>query len=176
MLVGLMSDVLAGWNAMDPEAAEGAILPCCGSSAWAVGMVGRRPLGSLDEVLAASDEVWARVGREGWMEAFLSHPRIGQKKAVATERSLAWSAGEQGRAMAEVDAREALADGNRRYEARFAGVVPLFIVCATGKSAGEMLGILEQRMLNDDATEWAEAGEQQRQITRLRLRKWLGEA
>ena len=72
--------------------------------------------------------------------------------------------------MAEGGAQEALAAGNRRYEERFGRV---FLVCATGKSAGEMLGILERRLGNDEQAEWLEAGEQQRQITRLRLRKWL---
>jgi 2-oxo-4-hydroxy-4-carboxy-5-ureidoimidazoline decarboxylase len=170
-----MPEVLTTWNELDPEDAAKAILPCCGSTAWSVGMVERRPIASLDELLTTSDTLWAALPREAWMEAFLSHPRIGQKKAQATEQSLAWSSGEQSLAMAEADAKEDLAEGNRRYETRFGSVVPLFIVCATGKSATEMLAILERRMLNDNAAEWLEAGEQQRRITQLRLRKWVGE-
>lgn len=74
--------------------------------------------------------------------------------------------------MAEADAavKSALADGNREYERRFGRI---FIVCATGKSAGEILEILQQRLKNDPQSELLEAVEQQRQITELRLRKWI---
>jgi 2-oxo-4-hydroxy-4-carboxy--5-ureidoimidazoline (OHCU) decarboxylase len=65
-----------------------------------------------------------------------------------------------------------LAEGNATYEQRFGFT---YIVCATGKSANEMLGILERRLANDRAAELREATEQQRQITQIRLRKWLME-
>ncbi len=70
------------------------------------------------------------------------------------------------------DVKIALAEGNREYERRFDRI---FIVCATGKSPGEILEILQRRLNNDEQTELHEAAEQQRQITQIRLRKWLQE-
>jgi 2-oxo-4-hydroxy-4-carboxy-5-ureidoimidazoline decarboxylase len=110
---------------------------------------------------------------EAWQEAFDSHPRIGQSHAQAhtTEQSMRWSAQEQRTALSEDDrARLALEEANRRYEQKFRRI---FIVCATGKTSSEILAILEARMNNDAATELREATEQQRQITELRLRRWL---
>ncbi|HEY0308629.1 MAG TPA: 2-oxo-4-hydroxy-4-carboxy-5-ureidoimidazoline decarboxylase [Acidobacteriaceae bacterium] len=162
---------LAEWNAMNAEEAAAAVLPCCGSLAWAAKLAAGRPFASFEELSAASDTVWWALPQSDWQQAFDSHPRIGQGHAkAATERSLAWSAGEQAAATPDEAARAALREGNARYEARFGRI---FIVCATGKSATDMLGILEERLLNDDLTEMREAAEQQRQITQLRLRKWL---
>ncbi len=107
------------------------------------------------------------------MEAFSKHPRIGERKAplAASAQSAAWSAQEQ-RNVAEAgeSVQLALAEGNREYERRFDRV---FIVCATGKSASEILEILRRRLRNDDATELREAAEEQRKITNIRLKKWL---
>ena len=85
--------------------------------------------------------------------------------------SAAWSAQEQSSVVtAEQEIQFALAEANRAYEHRFGRV---FIVCATGKSANQMLEILRRRLGNDDATELREAAEEQRKITNIRLRKWL---
>lgn len=107
------------------------------------------------------------------MEAFRSHPRIGEShgSASAPVRSATWSGEEQRRVgTASEDIKMALAEGNRAYEQRFNRI---FIVCATGKSAAEILEILRRRLHNDEATELHEAAEQQRQIAQLRLKKWL---
>jgi 2-oxo-4-hydroxy-4-carboxy-5-ureidoimidazoline decarboxylase len=117
--------------------------------------------------------VWLALPEAAWQEAFDSHPRIGQKHAqiVATERSLQWSAQEQRAALSTDDAaKQALEVANRRYEQKFGRI---FIVCATGKTPSEILCILETRMQNDASTELHEAAEQQRQITQLRLQRWL---
>jgi len=162
---------LAEWNAMDVEDAAAAALPCCGSSEWARQLAALRPFASFEELSEASDKVWWALPQGDWQQAFDSHPRIGQGHAkAATEKSLQWSAGEQAAATPDEAAKAALREGNACYEARFGRI---FIVCATGKSAAEMLGILEQRVKNDDAAEMREAAEQQRQITQLRLRKWV---
>jgi 2-oxo-4-hydroxy-4-carboxy-5-ureidoimidazoline decarboxylase len=107
------------------------------------------------------------------MEAFRSHPRIGESHSPSATpaRSGAWSGEEQQKiGMAAEDVKLALAEGNRAYEQRFHCI---FIVCATGKSASEILEILQRRLRNDDETELHEAAEQQRQIAHLRLKKWL---
>jgi OHCU decarboxylase len=167
------SGTLARWNALSAGEAANEILACCGSQAWARWMAARRPFATESALLAASDEVWRGASEADWFEAFRAHPRIGEKKAEqnAPKQSASWSAEEQSTAEAgEADVKAALAEGNREYEQKFGRI---FIVCATGKSSGEILQILRQRLRNDDATELREAAEQQRQITQLRLRKWL---
>ena len=160
------------WNAMSAGEAAAAVLPCCGSAAWAEQLAGLRPFASLEELSKASDKVWGGLPERDWQEAFDSHPRIGQGHAkAATAKSLAWSEGEQAAANPDDAARAALELGNAAYEAKYGRI---FIVCATGKSAAEMLDILKKRMENDAATELREAAEQQRLITQIRLRKWLG--
>jgi 2-oxo-4-hydroxy-4-carboxy-5-ureidoimidazoline decarboxylase len=164
---------LVRWNSLDAAAAAREALPCCGSRAWADGLAARRPFADAEELCAASDAVWAGLAEDDWREAFDSHPRIGQSHARATTaESLAWSSEEQRAAISPDEAAKlALAERNRQYEERF-GLI--FIVCASGKSAAEILAILSARMRNDAATEMLEAAEQQRQITQLRLRRWLG--
>jgi 2-oxo-4-hydroxy-4-carboxy-5-ureidoimidazoline decarboxylase len=168
-----MSEVLTRWNRLSVEQAAREILPCCGSVAWARDVVARRPLDDDTSLIAASDEVWWRLQASDWMEAFSKHPRIGERKApaAASARSAAWSVQEQRNvADAEESVQLALAEGNREYEQRFDRV---FIVCATGKSASEILEILRSRLRNDDSTELREAAEEQRKITNIRLKRWL---
>ena len=168
-----MNQVLARWNSLDAETAAKEALPCCGSRAWALTLAARRPIADEASLIAASNEVWHSLPEEAWREAFDSHPRIGQKHAQthATAESLKWSEQEQQAAMSpDAAAKLALEDANRRYEEKFGRI---FIVCASGKSASDILNILEERMKNDAATEMQEAAEQQRQITQLRLHRWL---
>jgi 2-oxo-4-hydroxy-4-carboxy-5-ureidoimidazoline decarboxylase len=168
-----MNDVLARWNSLDTESATREILPCCGSQAWAAALTTNRPLANEAELLAASNTIWLSLPEDAWQEAFDSHPRIGQRHAQthATEESLRWSAQEQRAALSQdASAKLALEEANRRYEQRFGRI---FIVCASGKSASEILSILEARINNDPQTELHEAAEQQRQITQLRLHRWL---
>ena len=168
-----MNKVLARWNSLDPATAAREVLPCCGSQAWAVALSGRRPITDEASLIEGSTSIWLALPEEAWQEAFESHPRIGQTQAQthATEESLRWSAQEQRTALSEDDsARLALKEANLRYEKKFGRI---FIVCATGKTSAEMLAILEARMKNDAATELGEAAEQLRQITQLRLHRWL---
>jgi 2-oxo-4-hydroxy-4-carboxy-5-ureidoimidazoline decarboxylase len=173
MTVSTANAVLDRWNAIDAAEAAREILPCCGSRAWAEAVAARRPFGSAEALLAASDLVWSALPQRDWQEAFDSHPRIGQQHAkAATAESLKWSSQEQRAALSQDEAiKAALADGNRRYEEKFERI---FIVCASGRSASEILGILERRMNNPADLEMKESAEQQRQITQRRLRCWLG--
>jgi 2-oxo-4-hydroxy-4-carboxy-5-ureidoimidazoline decarboxylase len=170
-----MSRVLTQWNALPVEEAVKEILPCCGSTAWAGGMATRRPFPDVTTLLAASDETWSNLTAADWMEAFCGHPRIGESRAVqfVSAQSATWSAQEQKNVAAAGDAvKIALAEANHEYEQRFRNT---FIVCATGKSAPEILEILRRRLQNDGPTELREAADQQRQITRIRLTTWLSE-
>jgi 2-oxo-4-hydroxy-4-carboxy-5-ureidoimidazoline decarboxylase len=166
------SEVLVEWNRLDEKSAVAKVLPCCGSIRWAEELARARPITNEAELLERSDAIWQSFTRADWDEAFRSHPKIGERKAeTATRQSAEWSRGEQsGVASSGAEVRIALERGNRIYELRFGRI---FIICATGLSAEEILANLERRLKNDAVTELLEAVEQQRQITRLRLRKWL---
>jgi 2-oxo-4-hydroxy-4-carboxy-5-ureidoimidazoline decarboxylase len=169
-----MREVLARWNSAEREEAVREIMSCCGSTAWAGKMAGRRPFSEERTLLVASDRVWFGLPEADWLEAFRSHPRIGERPIVASAapRSAEWSNHEQSHAAgAEDQIKLALSEGNRAYEQKFGHI---FIVCAMGKSAPEILEILRRRMHNEGGAELREAAEQQRQITQLRLKKWLG--
>jgi 2-oxo-4-hydroxy-4-carboxy-5-ureidoimidazoline decarboxylase len=164
-------DGLSVLNALPADEARAALLRCCGSRRWADALTARRPFASAEELFAAAEEVWNGLGRDDWLEAFAAHPRIGDvetlRKKFAT--TAAWCAGEQaGVAGAAEETLQALAEGNRRYEDRFGHI---FIVCATGKSAAEMLALLRERLGNDPAEELRVAAAEQAKITRLRLEK-----
>jgi 2-oxo-4-hydroxy-4-carboxy-5-ureidoimidazoline decarboxylase len=166
-----MNPTLARWNALDPITAASEILPCCGSQAWAEALTTARPIADEPTLLNTSTKIWRTLPETAWQQAFDSHPRIGQQHAErATEQSLRWSAQEQSKASTDDATKQTLAEANRRYEQKFHRI---FIVCANGKSSSEILTILESRMMNDAATELREAAEQQRQITELRLHRWL---
>ena len=120
-------------------------------------------------LLMCSDKIWKGLTREDWTEAFASHPRLGESHATsATDASLDWSRREQSRAIPNQE----LSDANARYEQHFGHI---FLVCANGLTTTEILAELERRMYNNAEREWQEAGEQQRQITQLRLQQWLVE-
>jgi 2-oxo-4-hydroxy-4-carboxy-5-ureidoimidazoline decarboxylase len=134
-------------------------------------MVSQRPFADVAQLFTKSDEAWARASREDVLEAFASHPRIGESKAKTevSAASASWAKGEQrGMAGATKAARERIAELNAAYEARFGFV---YIVCATGKTPEEMISIAEKRLANDPVAEFAIATEEQRKITRIRLQK-----
>jgi 2-oxo-4-hydroxy-4-carboxy-5-ureidoimidazoline decarboxylase len=168
-----MNATLAAWNTADEATAMEAMIACCGAKRWAEAMVALRPIESVAELSEAADRVWATMAEADWMEAFACHPRIGERKAHATAKSVAWSRQEQSAAASVADkTRAELTEGNALYEERFGFT---YIVCATGKSAEEMLAILKRRLNSDRAAELREAAEQQRQIIQIRLGKWLVE-
>ena len=168
-----MSEVLARWNKLPREEAEREILACCGSRSWAASVASKRPILDEASLLEVSDATWRSLSESDWLEAFRSHPRIGESRAEKTvaAQSSTWSEQEQQKAAAADEAiKMALKWGNREYEQKFGRI---FIVCATGKSASEILEILRRRLHNDDATELRQAAEEQRTIMHLRLKKWI---
>lgn len=168
-----MNVVLQAWNEAAEADALDAMLACCGARKWAQQMVALRPIESVIALSDSADRAWAAMGEEDWMEAFACHPRIGERKTQAAGRSGAWSKQEQSSvAGAESAVLADLEDGNAQYESKFGFT---YIVCATGKSADEMLAILRQRLKNERDVELREAAEQQRQIMQIRLGKWLVE-
>jgi 2-oxo-4-hydroxy-4-carboxy-5-ureidoimidazoline decarboxylase len=164
---------LAAWNDADEAAAREAMQACCGAKRWAAEMTALRPMASVEELSEAADHVWSTMQEADWLEAFACHPKIGERKAQASGQSAAWSRQEQSRASgASEDVLTELAEGNKKYEQQFGFT---YIVCATGKSAEEMLAILKRRLGATREAELREAAEQQRQIMQIRLGKWLVE-
>jgi len=159
------------FNQLPQEDAVVSLKTCCGSQRWAEAVAGWRPFADLDGVLRSASEVWFQLDKSDWLEAFASHPKIGEKKAQAqqSEQERIWSEQEQSSAsLATKDAAGRLAQLNREYEERFGFI---FIVCATGKSVEEMLELLSSRIGNDLALEIRIAAGEQAKITELRLRK-----
>ena len=136
-------------------------------------MAAQRPYRNPDVLYEAADRIWRDLGPDAWREAFDGHPRIGEKETAASQTATEarWSAQEQAAAQqADPGVSAELAAAQRAYEARFGHI---FLICATGLSAPEMLGALRVRMRNDPQTELRVAAEEQRKITRLRLEKLL---
>jgi OHCU decarboxylase len=170
-----VNSILTAWNKADDAAAFEAMTACCGARRWAAAMVASRPIGTVVELSETADRLWSTMGESDCLEAFACHPRIGGRKAAdhGGAQSSTWSQQEQSQAgAAGENVLIELAKGNQAYEERFGFT---YIVCATGKSAEEMLTILRRRLQSDRATEIREAAGQQRQIMQIRLGKWLME-
>jgi OHCU decarboxylase len=162
---------LAELNMLTRHQAEEELLKCCGSAAWARGVARRRPFASFDRLFEAAGEIWWRLDPADWMEAFRAHPQIGQRQSTAhtSAQAQSWSAEEQsGMSRAGVGLTTDLEAANQEYLAKFGYI---FIVCASGKSAVEMLALLRSRLPNSPEQEIRVAAEEQNKITRLRLEK-----
>ncbi len=162
------------WQRLDvatPDEARDLLRGCCGASAWVEGMLARRPFESRETLLATARDEWFSLEPSDWLEAFGHHPKIGDREALRQRfaRTAHLSEREQsGVDGASEEILAALAEGNREYERRFGYI---FIVCATGKSAGEMLELLRTRLPNPPDVEIRIAAGEQAKITELRLEK-----
>jgi len=159
-------------NGLSTDGAREALTRCCGSTRWVEAMLTRRPYASSEALYQAADAVWSSLHQSDYLEAFSHHPQIGadvdtlRQKFRATAR---WSSEEQA-SVGDADAPTliALRDENALYLARFGFI---FIVCATGKSATEMLQLLRSRVGHTPSEELGIAAQEQAKITRLRLQK-----
>jgi 2-oxo-4-hydroxy-4-carboxy-5-ureidoimidazoline decarboxylase len=164
---------IADLNNLSSEKAKEELFRCCGSTTWATELVGMRPFKTIADLQSSSDLVWSRCREADCREAFTHHPKIGdvkslEEKFAATKK---WAGGEQsGVNTADVTMLEALAAGNHAYEEKFGFI---FIVCASGKSAREMLDLLNERIGNDPKEELKIAMNEQNKITHLRLQKLI---
>jgi 2-oxo-4-hydroxy-4-carboxy-5-ureidoimidazoline decarboxylase len=162
---------LHDWNQLPESDAFAPIIACCGSQAFANAVVRARPYQDLDSFLTKSDDIWWSLEKSDWLEAFACHPRIGESAAHASHQFSAWSSEEQSKARTAAESvLNSIAEKNRQYETRHGFI---YIVCASGRSAEELLAILDRRLDNTTEVEIWEAAEQQRQITQIRIRKWL---
>lgn len=146
---------------------------CCGSSVWVNKMLPFIPVDDMVELLEDAEEQWWQCSEADWKEAFSHHPKIGDLESLTKKfaSTAQWASGEQGGVnTASKETIAALAEGNSLYEAKFGYI---FIVCATGKSAEELLAILQSRLKNSPEVEIQAAADEQNKITRLRLEKLL---
>ena len=160
-------------NALAPEDAEERFRGCCGTAWWARQMEACRPFESENQLHDTADAIFDEMAEGHWLEAFAAHPKLGDVASLRMKfvGNKDWSAGEQaGVNDADEAVLQDLAAGNAAYEDRFGYI---FILCASGLSAAEMLGSLTQRLRNDPAAEAPLAAAEQRKITHLRLEKLL---
>ena len=151
--------------------ARDALTRCCGASRWVEAMLEARPFAGDEALFETAERLWWSLEPEDWREAFAHHPRIGERRLEQARfaKTASWSKGEQaGTAKAPQEVLDALHRGNIAYEERFGHV---FLICATGLGAEEMLASLESRLDNDSEAEVRIAAGEQAKITRLRLRK-----
>ena len=146
---------------------------CCGSAAWVAALNQQFPLPDADALFRQATRIWNSLSAADWREAFAHHPKIGDVGALREKfaSTSTWAEGEQGAVrQASEETLRHLAAGNAAYEQRFGYI---FIVCATGKTADEMLALLQARLPNDPAAEILIAAGEQNKITRIRLEKLL---
>lgn len=160
-------------NHLPPEDLKDTLFKCCGSTSWVNKMLSVFPVEDYVDLTEDAEEKWWECSEKDWREAFTHHPKIGdinslKRKFASTAQ---WASGEQsGVNTASEETLQQLAEGNQRYEEKFGYI---FIICATGRSADDMLNDLQSRLNNDTATEIKIAADQQMQITKIRLGKLL---
>lgn len=169
------TDGLVRLNKASKRDARTQLERCCGASRWVSVMLALRPFGSREELFERAAAIWQSLDREDFLEAFSHHPEIGMdidelRKKFAGTAELS-SAEQSGAAGASDAVLQALREKNEAYRERFGYT---FIVCASGKSADEILALLEARLQNAEDQELVIAAEEQLKITRLRLEKLVG--
>jgi OHCU decarboxylase len=161
-----MGMTLAEFNAAEPEMAREILSACCGSNRWVNAMLAGRPFTTPDGLYQAAESNWWSLDSADWLEAFSKHPKIGERRVLSS-----WSAEEQsGMKNTAESVTGRLARKNSEYEQKFGWI---FLICASGKTADEVLNELERRLLGDPRSELRTAVAEQAKITRLRLAKAL---
>jgi 2-oxo-4-hydroxy-4-carboxy-5-ureidoimidazoline decarboxylase len=171
---------LAEFNGIGAEAARQALMSCCSSARWADAVLAGRPWDSVGSLLRRSDEAVDELTPGDLRDALAGHPRIGERRGDGEGGDSEggrrgggdWPGEEQaGMDGAAAVTRRALADGNMAYERQFGHI---YLVCATGRSADELLGLLRARLAHDAGTEWQVVRSELKKINGIRLRKLIG--
>lgn len=160
-------------NTLSQQEACRCFLDCCGAHRWAEAMAQARPFASESSLMVAASRVWYSLAPEDWLEAFAAHPKIGDLDSLPRKHAstAALVSSEQAAATTrDATVQEALKHHNALYEQQFGYI---YIVCASGKSAPELLEKLQQRLSNPPETELKVAADEQLAITKLRLQKLL---
>jgi 2-oxo-4-hydroxy-4-carboxy-5-ureidoimidazoline decarboxylase len=159
------------FNQLDDTAATNLILQCCSSTNWAARMIESRPYSTVEQLISTANSHWQVMEQADFLEAFQGHPKIGDpdslRKKYASTHSMA--KGEQSGVPGASDrVIDSLAQNNRDYEDKFGFI---FIVCASGKSAEQMLDLIQARIGNNRVEEITNGAVEQRKITEIRIRK-----
>ncbi|GAA1575465.1 MULTISPECIES: 2-oxo-4-hydroxy-4-carboxy-5-ureidoimidazoline decarboxylase [Kribbella] len=158
---------LEEFNSAPADRVRPALAACCDVPRWVDAILAKRPYGEVAALTAVADQVLRELDDDEVDRALQAHPRIGDRPQGASTEA-AWSRSEQSGVGDDAGVRQELAEGNRQYEDRFGRV---FLICATGLSAAQMLSSLRTRLTHDDATEAAVVHEELRKIALLRLSK-----
>lgn len=160
-------------NLLPQEDLKTELFKCCGSKNWVNKMLPFFPADDMVELLYDAEDQWYECTETDWLEAFTHHPKIGEIESLSKEyASTAQSAISEQSAVTVASSQtiEALAKANASYVSKFGFI---FIVCATGKSAEEMLQLLHDRLFNTITEEIKIAMDEQNKITQLRIQKLL---
>lgn len=160
-------------NELSNEEAAALFSKCCGARKWISGMTGARPFETDRNIIESAEKIWSGLDESDWLEAFKHHPKIGDINSLREKYSSTKQLAENeqsGVNNASNEVLEELAKLNDEYEKKFGYI---FIVCATGKTADEMLSIIKSRISNEPQAEIKIAMEEQNKITKLRLEKLL---
>jgi len=162
---------LQEFNKMEKDQATKELFSCCGSDTWVASMMRSFPFTSEQQLVEAATTSWYdECSKKDWLQSFTHHPEIGDAKSLAEK----FAAKEQSAvATASKETIEALAEANAAYKMKFGFI---FIVFATGKSAAEMLRLLQDRIGNSKEEEIKIAMGEQHKITLLRFQKLLTQA
>ena len=158
---------LQEFNSAPDDRLRPLLAACCDVPRWVDGILAGRPYGDVAALTQTADKASRELDASEVERALAAHPRIGDRAAGAGTEA-AWSRNEQSGVGDDPDVRTALAAGNREYEERFGRV---FLICATGLSAQEMLTSLRERLTHDELAEAAVVQEELRKIALLRLAK-----
>ena len=162
---------IEGFNKLSTEKVKEELFKCCGSTEWSKQLAAKVPFKSVEELKKESDRIWYSCSVNDGLEAFTHHPKIGDVKSLEKKfaTTKAWAQGEQASvSKASQEVLHSLSKGNEDYEKKFGYI---FIVCATGKSAEEMLDLLNQRLPNSPEEEIKIAMNEQNKITHIRIDK-----
>lgn len=161
------------FNTLSKDELKEALIKCCASTTWVNKMLPHVPAEDMVELLEDAEIEWWNCTEDDWKEAFAAHPKIGDHESLAKKYAgtASWAADEQKNVeTASEETIKALIEANKKYQEKFGYI---FIVCATGKSAEEMLGILHTRLNNNPEDEIKIAADEQNLITKLRIEKLL---
>ena len=159
------------FNHLSENEKREALHKCCASFTWVNLILTVFPVQDLEDLIQQAEEKWQQCTEKDWLEAFANHPKIGDVKVLKEKftSTATWASNEQaGVNIASDFVLNDLTKGNEDYEHKFGFI---FIVCATGKSADEMLQLLKTRLPNSPQQEIKIAAAEQNKITLLRLKK-----
>jgi 2-oxo-4-hydroxy-4-carboxy-5-ureidoimidazoline decarboxylase len=163
--------VVDALNSLDEDQLREALQKCSGSFAWCELMTRQRPFSDAEDLKEKSDRAWERLSEEDWLDAFRSHPKIGDVESLRRKfaSTAAWASAEQASVYgASEETLKSLTESNARYEQRFGHI---FIVFAPGKTADEMLSILNRRLSNSRDVEFSICSAEHKKITLFRIEK-----